>query len=131
MGLETLAMDFFANDLEKVESEVTNLYNQSKLLEYTLFSILHRSSLFGQICWKKQNKGLINRISRSCAAMNHLLCKLKELQNDAVRRSNCNSNIYELVVIWHQFVLSLKRTIKDLEHQPGRRKNIQFRQLHD
>lgn len=125
--LESLVKNFLAYDFNEVESDVTSLCNQSRLLDNTLLCLLNSSAHIGRIYWKQQNRQQINSLNRSCATMSHLQYQLRILHVGAAEGTLCASGVCSLAVLWHRFVMSLKRTLNELETRPVRRKRSHWR----
>jgi hypothetical protein len=115
-------MNFVENDIDGMENDAARLYQQGRLLDGTLFSILNRSSPWERTYWNRQNQHLVNGICHSRAAMNCLLGKLKELFYETNKGLVSDSSVYALAIFWHTFVSSLKETLRDLEQETARRK---------
>ena len=122
--LEILVGNFMAYDMDGVVSGINRLFEHSRILDDSLLALRYHNDFLGRTYWKRQIRHPGGGIDRSCAAINRLHVKLKELNEAAGNGYVHDSSLYVLAVSWHRFVRTLGPTLSNLKLRPERRKNV-------
>jgi hypothetical protein len=122
--LEILVGNFMLYDMDGVVSGINRLFEHSRILDDSLLALRYHNDSWGRTSWKRQNRYPGSNIDRSCAAINRLHVKLKDLNEAADNGEIRDSNLYVLAVLWHRFVRTLGPTLSELKFRPERQKYV-------